>query len=224
MKKIASNRTRALLAKLQALAATPGTEDEGKAAQAKVEKLQKRYDFSQVDVSKDDIFAGKFSPSPMAVGVFKFNGDCVIANAVKWAIEASTGIQCAWNGEELRAQAAPSSAARLADIALSVSESFRELWNQFAKALGVNPADRGVFVMGLYDGMMDEIKPALLPGRSAKPVRAARAKKKAVASPGGIALHPYSVAVDCGRQVRFSTPWNVIAADLENSVPKQIAP
>ena len=223
MKKLASNKTRALLAKLQALAAKPGTPDEGKAAAAKIAMLQKRYDFSQADISKDDIFAGKFKPATIAAHIYSFASDYTIANSVKWAIEYSTGIKCVWRDGELLAEAAPSSAQKLAGIALSVSESFRELWNQFAKVPGVNSADRGVFIMGLYDGMMNEVKPALLPNRSAKPVKAARAKKKAVAAPPGIALHPYSVAVGYGKQVRFSTPWNVIAADLENFLPKEIS-
>jgi hypothetical protein len=224
VKKLASNKTRALLAKLQALAAKPGTPDEGKAAEKKIAMLQKRYDFSQADISKDDIFAGKFKRATLAAHIYKFADDYTVANAVKWAIEYSTGIKCVWHGEELLAEAVPSSADKLANIALSVSESFRELWNQFAKVPGINAADRGVFIMGLYDGMMNEVKPELLPGRSAKPVKIARAKKKSVASPPGVALHPYSVAVGYGKQVRFSTPWNVIAADLENFIPKEIAP
>ena len=77
--------------------------------------------------------------------------------------------------------------------------------------------------MGLYDGMMDELRPALLPKRNARPDKIKRPRRKAVAPMPQVALHPYSVAVGFGKQIRFSVPWNLIARELEQFQPKEIA-
>lgn len=220
--KPATNKHRATKAKLEALVASPGTPDEGKAAQKKLDRLLNNYDFSQADISKDDIFAGKFEPATAAAQIYTFAADYTVANAVKWAIEQSTGILCAYHGDRLMAQAAPSTANKLAGIALTISESMTKLWESYLKIAGTNPADRGVFIMGLYDGMMGELRPALLPSRSAKPEKIRKAKKKEIALAPGMELHPYSVAVGFGKQIRFSTPWNIIAAELEPLTRKEI--
>ena len=75
--------------------------------------------------------------------------------------------------------------------------------------------------MGLYDGMMNEVRPAMLPGR-ATPGKVKRPRRKEVAPLPQIALHPYSIAVGFGKQIRFSTPWNLIAQELEPYKPKEL--
>lgn len=58
-----TNGARKLREKLEALAARPGTPEEGEAAREKLTRLEARYDFGQVDVSKEFLFAGHFSAS-----------------------------------------------------------------------------------------------------------------------------------------------------------------
>jgi hypothetical protein len=226
--KPATRRARELMFKLESLAARPGTSSEGKSAAKKIARLKKRYDFDakapceQRDVK--DIFKGAFRAATEASQIYSFAGDYTIANSVKWAIEYSTKIKCVWRGGVLLAQAEPSTASKLHEIAATICSSFAHLWEEFSKCSGVNAADRGVFIMGLYDGMMDEVRPAMLPNRASKPSKIKRAKRKAIAPAPHVAVHPYSIAVGFGKQIRFSTPWNVIAKELEPFKPKEMEP
>jgi hypothetical protein len=224
--KPATRRARELMFKLESLAARPGTASEGKSAARKIKRLKKIYDFEakapceQQDVK--DIFKGTFRAASVASQIYSFTDDYTIANSVKWAIEYSTKIKCVWRDGVLLAQAEPSTAHKLHEIAATICSSFGHLWEEFAKCSGVNAADRGVFYMGLYDGMMNEVRPALLPSRASKPAKIKPAKRKSVVTAPQVAVHPYSIAVGFGKQIRFSTPWNLIAKELEPFKPKEI--
>ena len=212
---------RALLAKLQALAER-GFNGEKTAAEAKLARLLKRYDWTVPDPKGPDLFAGTFETAFEAAPIMQFGNDWQLATAVKQGIEAATPIRCLFRGGELLAQAAPSTANRLHDIAATVAASFGQLWKQFAQAPGAHPGDRGNFIMGLTDGMLDlERKGEQLPSR-AHIEKVKRARKKDVAAPAGLALHPYTVAAHLGRQVRFSVPVEALAGQLEKSVKGEI--
>ena len=58
------------------------------------------------------------------------------------------------------AEATPATARRLEEIALHIASSFRALLDKFSAVGGVSADDRGVFVRGLYDGMMNEARNA----------------------------------------------------------------
>ena len=221
--KPATRKLRELLAKLEALAAAPGTPEEGAAAAAKVAKLRARYDFTVPDISKDDLFRGKFQRSASAVPVARL-ADVEIANSVKWAIEAATGIPCIFRDAELLAEATPGTARKLGQIAATITEGFSALWSRFGSAPGVHPADRGNFIAGLYDGMMNEQRTGqALPLRAVgTDRRAVRAKRRALNHAPGLNLHPYSVAVDLGRQIRFSVPLSEITNQLETALCAQL--
>jgi hypothetical protein len=220
--KPATPKARALLVKLAALAER-GINGEKANARRSVARLRKRYDFDAPDTGGSDVFAGGFIPSTVAAPVIRFEpADFDIANSVKWAIESSTKIRCLFRGGELLAEAAPPTANRLHDIAGQLSAGFSSLWAKFAASPGANASDRGNFIAGLYDGMMNEVRTNTpLPSRAARSAKP-RAKAKALASLPGIGLHPYSVAVGLGRQVRFSVPLETIAAELEAKVAAQI--
>jgi hypothetical protein len=224
--KPATRRARELMFKLESLAARPGTASEGKSAARKIKRLKKIYDFDakapceQNDVK--DIFKGTFRAASVASQIYSFAEDYTVANSVKWAIEYSTAIKCVWRDGVLLAQAEPSTAHKLHGIAVTIADSFRHLWEEFSKCSGVNAADRGVFIMGCYDGMMNEVRPAMLPNRASKPAKIKPAKRKAIAPAPQVAVHPYSIAVGFGKQIRFSTPWNLIAKELEPFKPKEI--
>ena len=218
----ATNAARRLREKLNALIAAPGTADEGKAARTKLDRLEARFDFGQVAVGREGLFAGSYQPANDSRLVATIH-DWAVANAVKWAIEQATGIKCAFYGNEIRAQATEKTAGKLAGIAATITDGFGALWQSFRQFPTVSEVDRSLFVRGLYDGMMNEIKPVgqPLPARaSVKPCR--RAGKRTVGHLAGIAVHPYAVALDLGRQIRFNAPLPEILDQLENMKPKEI--
>jgi len=88
---------------------------------------------------------------------------------------------------------------------------------------GVSVNDRGVFVMGLYDGMMNEARNVgqRLPSR-ARVTKMRKAKKHAVTHARGLHIHPYTVALSLGKQIRFSAPLEQITAELEAVTQKHL--
>lgn len=220
----ATPKARELKAKLEALAER-GVNGEAKVAKAKLRRLLNRYDFTAANDGGTDIFSGVFVPARGgAEPVIRFEvDDFDIANSVKWAIEHATGIRCLFRGGQLAAEADPATAARLHEIAATIAGNFSQLWAQFKTAPGVNPADRANFMLGLYDGMMGEVRQGEALPRRATQDKIKRPRKRDLARPAGVALHPYSVAAGLGRQVRFSTAIEEIAGELDQAVKGEIA-
>lgn len=220
----ANAKARALLKKLQALA-EQGIDGEKISAQNKLARLKARFDFSGPDPEETpDLFSGSFKRSDTARKVCSFSGhEFDVANSVKWAIEAATKIRCVYRDGDLMAEATPSTANRLTDIAAHITHSFRALLGQFSAVEGVSAKDRGVFVMGLYDGMMNETRSAgqRLPGRG-KVRKMPKAKKGAVTRAPGLDIHPYTVALSLGKQIRFSAPLEQISAELQAVTQKHL--
>ena len=217
-------KARALLLKLQALAER-GIGGEKSTAKRKLAQLKAAYDFALPDAeNKDDIFSGRFQTKRGASVTVATIADIEIGNFVKWAIESATGIECRFRGHQLVAAVNPASARRLKGLAATIANGFRELWAKFAAVPGVDPADRAAFFAGLYDGMMGEARPhgQPLPGRrGVKPLR--KAGKHAVGRVAGLHVHPYTVAVGLGKQIRFSVPLETIVGELETLVAGEIA-
>ncbi len=215
--KPANPKARALLRKLQALAER-GIDGERISAQKKIARLKARLDFTGPDPTETpDLFLGNFKRSTTARWIYSFSrNDFDLANSVKWAIESATKIPCVYRDSELLAEATPSTANRLTEIAAHITRSFRALLDQFSTVGGVSAKDRGVFVMGLYDGMMNEVRNVgqRLPNRPG-PTKMPRGKKRAVTRATGLHIHPYTVGVSLGKQIRFSAPLEQIAAELE---------
>jgi len=206
-----------MLRKLQALAER-GIDGEKLAAQRKIDRLKARFDFGTPGAAETpNLFQGSFKRSSKAKWIYSFpQGEFDVANAVKWAIESATGIHCLYRGCDLLAEGAPGTANRLAAIAEHISQSFRALVAKFSEVNCVSVADRGVFIMGLYDGMMNELRDVGQPLPSRPGLRRrGRAKKPAVSPATSLHLHPYTLAVGLGRQIRFSVPLQEIAAELE---------
>ena len=220
--KPATERICVLRAKLQALAER-GVNGEKIAAQAKLKRLEARYDFSKPVLRTEDIFAGTFRKSTQASPVMTYTAtDFDIVNSVKWAIEARTGIECLFKGGSLMAAATPETAQQLRGIAVKVSSSFDGLWATFQIASGVVAADRGNFILGLYDGMMGEERHGQrLPSRVTH-TKCGQAKKRAVGHVAGLNLHPYSVAVELGKQIRFDVPLAEITGQLERTIKGEL--
>ena len=221
MKPPANRKARALRAKLEALVER-GINGERVAARKKLDRLLARVDFTAPDPEGPDLFAGNFARSYYTEPILSFTPDRIdFVNQVKWAIENATGIECVMKAGVLHAHASASSAARLASVAQTVEFNFGQLWAQYVAA-GADVRDRANFILGLYDGMMGEERHAQqLPARLGD-VRLCRAKKKAIARAPGLNRHPYSVAVELGKAVRFSVPLDQITARLEATIKGEI--
>ena len=215
--KPATEKARALFEKLQALAER-GIDGERISAQRKIARLKARFDFTASDPTEmPDLFQGRFTRSSKARWVYTFGShEFDVANSVKWAIESATQIPCVYRHGELLAEATPATVRQLTEIAAHIAQSFSTLLEKFSAVDGVNAQDRGVFVMGLYDGMMNETRHVgqRLPSRGGQ-VKLPKGKKRAVTGPAGLHIHPYTVAVSLGKQIRFSAPLEQIAAELE---------
>ena len=224
--KPATPKARALLAKLEALAER-GINGEKAAAQAKLSKLKARYDFTAPDKTTEDLFKGCFRPATIAQPILTQTTETRdVIDFVKWALEQETGIRCLFRGDQLLAEATPKTAAQLKTIAATITETFTQLWGKFSHAPGVNQADRPNFIRGLYDGVVgDETPGQLLPSRIEPRTPKKRTTKKAVGYVAGLNLHPYSVAVSLGKQIRFCVSLDNLNVELEQKInpPQQIA-
>jgi hypothetical protein len=220
--KPANSKARALLKKLLALAER-GIDGEKLSAQRKIRRLKARFDFSAPDPAETpDLFSGSFRRSVTARPIYSFGpNEFEVTNAVKWAIESATRIQCLYRDRELLAEASLATGRRLEKIAHHIASSFRALLDKFSAVEGVSADDRGVFVMGLYDGMMNDARTAgqPLPSRPG-PSKRQRGRKRAASGIASLHIHPYTLAVGLGKQIRFSAPVEEVAAELEAALRK----
>lgn len=209
---------------MQALA-EQGIDGERIAAQNKIARLKARFDLTAPDLAETpDLFLGSFKRSTTARRICSFGGnEFDVANSVKWAIESATNILCVFRDGDLLAEATPSTTRRLTEIAVQIAHSFRTLIDKFSAVGGVSMDDRSVFVMGLYDGMMNEVRNVgqRLPSR-ARVLKMRKAKKRAVAHAPGLHVHPYTLALGLGKQIRFSAPLEQITAELEAVTMKHL--
>jgi hypothetical protein len=223
--KPAGAQARALLKKLEALAER-GVDGERISARAKIARLKSRFDFAVADPVKTiDLFFGDFKPSNTARRVYSFHAnEFDLANAVKWAIESATKIPCVYRDGELLAEATSPTIKRLTEISAHIANSFRALLEKFSAVDGVKLNDRTAFVMGLYDGMMNEARSAGQRLPSPAPLKKRRKVKKcAVTDAPGLHIHPYTTALSLGKQIRFSAPLAQITAELEAVMQKHLA-
>lgn len=214
----------ALHEKLKALAER-GVDGEREVARRKLARLEARLIFSKsAKADLPDLFSGRFARSSEARPIYTFRSNEIsLASSVKWAIESATKVRCLHRGDDLLAEATPATARRLGGIADHIAQSFRVLLGQFCAFNGVTAADRSAFLMGLYDGMMNEAREPgqRLPGHLTPPKR--RKSRKTADPAAGMQAHPYSIALGLGRQIRFSTPLEEIAAELEAVAPRFLA-
>ncbi len=224
--KPANAKIRALFRKLQALAER-GMDGEKAVAQRKLARLTARYDFGVLAANDTpDLFSGRFASSSAARRIYSFNSNELdVANAVKWAIESATRIRCVHRSADLLAEATPATARKLSEISDYITQSFRALLARFCGLDGVSAADRSAFLMGLYDGMMNETRSAgqRLPGGSHSGKKR-RTRKSPASDAVGVNVHPYAIAVGLGKQIRFSAPLEQITAELEVVATKYLTP
>lgn len=221
MKKPAPPKAYALRSKLEALA-TRGINGERDAAKVKLERLLSRFDFTGPDPRGENLFAGSFQRSTQAIELMPVDPTRAdIINSVKWAIEHAAGIPCLYRLGVLMAEASPSTATQLGAIARTVSNAFERFWTQYQAIPGSHHADRCNFILGLYEGMMlEERSGEQLPKRLTA-TKTPKARKKAIAYPAGISLHPYTIAAQLGKQIRFCVPTDTIAGEFDRTIAKK---
>ena len=102
-------------------------------------------------------------------------------------------------------------------IAEQIAHDFRALIAKFSALDGVGVTDRGVFVMGLYDGMMNDLRDVgqPLPSRP-RLKKKGRIRKPAINSATDLHVHPYTMAFGVGKQIRFSVPLQEITAEMDS--------
>lgn len=236
MKPPATQAAREVRAKLQALIARGiGHEIEGEHAGAvrKLARLEARYDWSApCEQHKGDIFAGLnfCARSRTAQHLTSFGpGETDLAPFVQWAIEHAAGVRASIrNGPDwsvsVWAEVDGRAVAQLATVASTIKTAFADLWARYLAA-GAQANVRRVFLLGCYDGMMDDGRRdgQRLPPIPAPPVKASRAKRKLAVAPG-VAIHPYEIALPLGRQVRFSVPHVEIVESLSERLSGKSLP
>jgi len=212
MKNAPTPAARKLLHKLEALAER-GIGGEAESAKKKLARLKNRYDFAMPDKGVKDLLNIHITKSNKTTPVCKIAEPDILV-AVKWAFENTFGIPCWYSGDVLLAQVTPATAKNLETAALTIADGFRKLWATFRR-VGLD-SDRSCFMAGLWDGMMkDERKSGQpLPTRIAGPV----SRKRRGAPAPQLSVHPYSVATDLGRQIRFSASLDNINNELENKL------
>ncbi len=133
-----------------------------------------------------------------------------------------------FRGGDLVAETTPATANKLAKVALHISQSFQTLIDKLGALSGATTSDRVLFVRGLYDGMMNDGRGVgeRLPERAQKRARGrgTKAKKSAVTVAPGLAIHPYTMALSLGKQIRFAAPMEEVLAELERATRLAIAP
>jgi len=210
-----NSKARALFLKLRALAER-GIDGEKITARKKLVRLEAQFDFTEPDPAEiPDLFHGSFKRASKARFVCSFaSNEIDIANAVKWAIESATKIPCVYRDGDLLAEATLGTVNRLKPVADYIAHSFRALIETFGTIEGVSGADHRVFVMGLYDGMMKEMRSVgqALPSRPGS--QKTRKKRKPAATAPAVHVHPYTVALSLGGKIRFSAPLEEITAEL----------
>jgi len=214
--KPANEKTRALLAKLRAIAER-GTPGEQAVAREKIARLERRVSFPELSEAEAcPLFCGNFRRASESRRIIQFPPEEMdLANSVKWAIEAATRIPCLHRNGELVAEVTPPTARRLGEIAGYIANSFRALIHRFNALAGVGAADRQAFIMGLYDGMMnDPRKPGESLPKAPRRKRSPGGKRSAAA---GLHIHPYSVAFGLGKQIRVQTPVEQLAVGFDQA-------
>lgn len=245
MKSAAKPAHHTLREKLQRLCDSP-VAGEAEAAKLKLKRLLARYDFdTPLEPSGPDLFAGvsvtgKNRKSQL---LFTFDiADSDVAGFVQWAMEQAydveTGIRGGMQRENSIWVEAPADAMpELKRVSETIRAQFIGLWKTLREKADVEPDDRKPFMLGLYDGMMDDPRQPgqALPQRMGlfskkkkkakpKPKPTADAKGKKVAHRPGLATHPYTLALELGRQIRFCASLKKTTAALKRGIAGAIAP
>lgn len=183
MKPAPNNDARTMHQKLSALVAG-GIGGESESAKAKLARLESRFDFTiPAEPEENDIFADvkiTFIPGDYR-RLFSFaDEESDVAAFVKWAFRER--FQCEGlirnngDGQSVWIECSDQSLPKMEHLAGVIRRAFSDLWKEYRDKPGVDPGCRRPFLLGIYDGMMDDPR---APGQLLPPVRATVKPSKA---------------------------------------------
>ena len=114
--------------------------------------------------------------------------------------------------------------ARFKPFAKNLHDTIVAACSQFSRGQTVRELDRAPFLNGLYDGLMDEPRPAgtMMPGYSPVAKKKLPRRKKPAKSdaPAGSAatIHPYDIGRDAGKKLRANLPRDQLCECLRLAV------
>ncbi|MEI6072398.1 MAG: hypothetical protein WCS31_11445 [Verrucomicrobiae bacterium] len=209
-----------------------GTCHEKSIAKDKLKRLDARYDFgAPADLAPGDIFEGWDRPasSRQSHPVLKAKKEWLdAANLIKWVFQnkfkTSSGWRSLADGAELLLDAGKDDTARFKPFAKNLHATIVAACSEFSRGPAVSELERAPFLNGLYDGLMDEPRPAgtMMPGFS--PVakkKLPRRKKTAKSAPqAGTAatIHPYDIGRDAGKKLRVNIPRQELCEGIRLAV------
>lgn len=203
-----------------------GVAGESAAAQHKLDRLEGRFDFSgKLEEKVPDLFSGLVSPTPGKSRALKLKGlSSEVACYVKWALQAAFSVDTSLRNQpdgtvSVLVEATKESLPTLNHVAGVIQQNFETLWSQFLGLPSASEREAKMFLLGLYDGMMDDRCAAgtSLPQQAPKKTgrrRNAKAKPVSVLAAPGLSIHPYEVALDLGKKIRLSVPLEAIGREL----------
>ena len=211
-----------------------GTPEEQKVALEKLARLEAKYDFKrEQETDIPDLFSG-WSPqkSGKSESVLSVDPEWMDAgNVVKWVFKNQFQLDSKWSQSAVDAKLLL--LGNLGSVTRTKSFSDRLFGTIQAACLtffGVRPTsgmERAPFLSGIYDGIMNEIRPAgmRLPGRSGlekkKGARqtSRRAKSKKPVEVSAIAsIHPYDLGREAGQKMRLDLPREAICEGIRLAV------
>jgi hypothetical protein len=196
------------------------TEHEKATARDKLQRLNEKYDFSQPEADDfPDLFRNWIpKKSTTASAVFSVETPWMdVGNILKWIFENKFGLRAKWRmsatHSELMLEGCLGNLKRTKVFAQGVLETLQAACVTFFGNRTVKPLERAPFLSGLYDGLLNEVRPegGMIPGYSPMPKKKAPrktrlAKKSAQPPQAGFAVHPYDLGREAGRQMRLEVP------------------
>jgi len=212
--------------------AARGTDHEKSIAKDKLLRLDARYDFAApADLEVGDIFEGWARPasSQQSHQVLKSKNEWLdAANLIKWVFQDKFKTPSVWrslpDGAELMLHAGKEDAARFKPFAKNLHDTIVAACSEFSCGRTVRELDRAPFLNGLYDGLVDEPRPAgaMMPGFSpvAKKKLSRRKKPAKSVAPAGHAatIHPYDIGRDAGKKMRVNIPREALCESIRLAV------
>ena len=212
--------------------AARGTHHEKSIARDKLKRLDARYDFAvPADIEAGDIFEGWERParSQQSHPVLKVKKQWLdAANLVKWVFQdkfqTSSGWRSLADGAELLLDAGKDDAARFKPFAKNLHDTIVAACWEFSCGRVASELERAPFLNGLYDGLMDEPRPAgtMMPGFSPvakkKMPRRKKPAKPATHAGNAATIHPYDIGRDTGKKLRVNIPREELCEGIRLAV------
>ena len=212
--------------------AARGTEHEKSIAKDKLKRLDARYDFAApADLEAGDIFEGWERParSHESHPVLKAKKEWLdAANLIKWVFQdkfkTSSGWRSLADGVELLLDAGKDDTARFKPFAKNLHDTIIAACSEFSRNRAASELERAPFLNGLYDGLMDEPRPAgtRMPGFSPiakkKLPRRKQTAKSASQAGNAATIHPYDIGREAGKKLRVNVPREELCEGIRLAV------